>query len=155
MCNFFSLVSDGSGRIYYFDWDIRKRILSKELNYESADSHTSIADYYGFKGSKEDELNKYEYNPFTKEFKTDQLNTTDDSESVKTQCLDLDWSKIVPQLIIKPIINPLQLPKVKVTKKDIENLKKWIKTYNNIVVESSVWSAVWSAVGSAVESSVW
>ena len=60
MCNFFSLVSDGKGKIMYFDYKIRKQIIAGKSNYENTDSHTSIADYYGYKGSGEDTLNKYE-----------------------------------------------------------------------------------------------
>ena len=60
MCQFFSCISDGKGKIYYFNWEQRKEILSGKIKVESADSHTSIADLYGFKGAKEDEMNKYE-----------------------------------------------------------------------------------------------
>ena len=62
MCKFFSIVSDAKGNFYYFDWKQRQEILKGKIK-ESADSHTSIADFYGFKGQKEDKLNKYEYNP--------------------------------------------------------------------------------------------
>ena len=55
MCDFFSLNSDGKGKIMYFDWALREKCLSKELNYEP-DSHTSIADFFGYKGKKEDSL---------------------------------------------------------------------------------------------------
>ena len=71
MCEFFSLVSDGNGNPMYFNWEQRLGILNKEKefkNVESADSHTSIASFYGFTGEKEDKLNKYEYNPITKKF---------------------------------------------------------------------------------------
>ena len=124
MCKFFSLVSDGNGKIMYFDWEIRKKILAKELNYQH-DSHTSIADYFGYKAEKEDTLNKYEYNPLTKEFKIDQLNTVDDSLKVKEFCLNLDFKTIVPQLIIKPIVNPLSITVNKITIEDLKLLKQW------------------------------
>ena len=145
MCNFFSLVSDGNGKIYYFDWKIRKQIIKDELNYEH-DSHTSIADYYGFKGKHEDKLNKYEYNPLTHEFKIDQLNTTDDSKIVETFCKKLDFKTIIPVLNIKPIINPFELPIIEhVTKKDISLLKQW----------ASVRASVWACVGSYFNLSKW
>ena len=85
MCQFFSLVSDGMGNIFYFDWKLRKKCLEgKEIkgHHYVADSHTSIADYFGYKGEKEDTLNKYEFNPLTKVFTIDQLNTKDDSKIV-------------------------------------------------------------------------
>ena len=135
MCKFFSLVSDGNGKIMYFDWEIRKKILAKELNYEH-DSHTSIADYFGYKAEKEDTLNKYEYNPLTKEFKIDQLNTVDDSLKVKEFCLNLDFKTIVPQLIIKPIVNPLSITVNKITIEDLKLLKQWD------LVGASVWDLV-------------
>ena len=105
MCQFFSLVSAGDSKPLYFDAKIRKKILNKELKYE-LDSHTSIADYYGYKGSKEDTLNKYEYNPITKLFQVDQLNTIDDSKEINKFCNELDFKLIVPELLIKPIIHP-------------------------------------------------
>ena len=107
MCKFFSLVSDGKGKPFYFDAQIRKLIIEKKLNYESADSHTSIADYYGYKGEAEDTLNKYEYNVFTKFLTVDHMGTTNDSELIKEFCKKLDFKTVVPELIIKPIINPL------------------------------------------------
>jgi hypothetical protein len=149
MCMFFSAVSDGKGKVYYFDSKLRAKCKSKELNYEP-DSHTSIADYFGFKGEAEDKLNKYEYNPLTKEFTIDQLNTTNDSQEVERVYKGLNFKKIVPELIVKPIVNPFELPEVKkVTKQDILNLKKWAN------VEDSVWDSVWDSVGGSVRDSVW
>src|SRR3989304_2906814 len=157
MCDFFSLVSDGKGKIFYFDHEVRKKILAEELNYE-LDSHTSIADYFGFKGEKEDLLNKYEYNPLTQKLVKDQLNAEDDSRSVKEQCKKLDFKEIVPELIIKPIVNPFKLPKVeKPTKKDLENLKKWVsaRALARASVGDSVRASVWDSVGDSVRGSVW
>ena len=143
MCKFFSLVSDGKGKIYYFDWMLRKQCLSGKLDY-NPDSHTSIADYHGFKGNKEDQLNKYEYNPLTKEFVVDQLNTKDDVELVKEKCYGLDFGTIVPQLVIKPIINPF-IDVKEVTKQHLKWLEKW----------GSVWYSVRGSVGDSVRDSVW
>src|SRR3989304_248530 len=153
MCDFFSLVSDGKGKIFYFNYEVRKKILAEELNYQ-LDSHTSIADYFGFKGEKEDLLNKYEYNPLTQKLVKDQLNAEDDSRSVKEQCKKLNFKKIVPELIIKPIIHPFKLPKVeKPTKKDLENLKKWNSVWAS--VGDSVGASVGDSVGDSVRGSVW
>ena len=156
MCNFFSLVSDGRSNIYYFDADERQRILHGDLkkkNYET-DSHTSIADYCGFKGKKEDCLNKYEFNPMTRKFEIDQLNTIDDSEAVKAMCLKLDFKTIAPQLIIKKIVNPFTDIKMvkKPTTKDIANLKKWASVRAS--VGDSVWGSVGDSVGDSVRASV-
>lgn len=104
MCNFFSCVSDGVGNIYYFDAAVRDKIIKGELNYET-DSHSSIINHYFggqsvtaqfHKGDKERGFNKYKYNPLTKKFTVDQMNTTDDSEMVKAKCESLDFSTIVP-----------------------------------------------------------
>jgi hypothetical protein len=126
MCQFFSLVSNGDGKPLYFDAKIRKQILKGELSYET-DSHTSIADYFGFKGEKEDKLNKYEYNPLTKVFNIDQKNNPkDDSGEIKKFCESLDFKLIVPELIIKPIVHPFKdLSCKKVSKGDLELLKQW------------------------------
>ena len=141
MCKFFSIISDGNGKPYYFDSKIRKEIIDGKLKYET-DSHSSIADYFGFKGEKEDVLNKYEFNPLTKVFKIDQLNTANDSEIINDFCMSLDFKTIVPELNIKKIIHPFEDIKTKkVTKKDIELLKKWDS------VGDSVWDSVWDSVG--------
>ena len=58
MCKFFSLVSNSKGEIFYFDSKIRDKIENGKLDYEP-DSHTSIADYYGYIGAREDNLNKF------------------------------------------------------------------------------------------------
>ena len=125
MCNFFSLVSTGKGVPMYFDWALRQKCLSRELDYEP-DSHTSIADYYGFKGEAEDKLNKYEFNPLTKKFIVDQINTTDDRDTIERFCMALDFKLIVPALIIKDIVNPFrQFSIKKITIEDIILLNKF------------------------------
>ena len=131
MCKFFSGVSDGKGKFMYFDSKLRKECLSGKLNY-NPDSHTSIADYFGYKGKREDVLNKYEYNPLTKVFEIDQLNSKDDSERIKDTCLNLDFKKIVPELIIKDIVNPFELGTIKVYKKDIALLKQWASVGDSV-----------------------
>ena len=166
MCKFFSLVSNGDGKPLYFDAKLRKQVLKKELNYEP-DSHTSIADYFGFKGKKEDKLNKYEYNPLTKVFQIDQKNNPkDDSKDIETFCKELDFKLIVPELIIKPIIQPLKdIQTLEVTKEDLKLLKEWASVWDSVwasvrasvgaSVGDSVWASVWASVGDSVGASVW
>lgn len=152
MCQFLSLVSDGQGRIMYFDWKLREKFLRGALGVESPDSHTSIASYFGFGGVKEDTLNKYEYNPLTGAFKIDQLNAAnDDREVVRKFCEKLDFREIVPQLIIKPIVNPLSIKRESknVTKKEIRLLKEWA------LVRASVRASVWVSIWASIEDSVW
>ena len=87
MCEFFSFSSDGKGMFYYFTTkDIKKINKNNNPNKFNFNSHASIAVYYNF---NEDKFNKYEYNPFIKEFKIDQLNTKDDSDKAKSWVNDL------------------------------------------------------------------
>jgi hypothetical protein len=161
MCKFFSLISDGNGKEYYFNWEQRQAILRKEPEFnmvESADSHSSISSYYGFTGEKADKVNKYEYNPLTKEFTVDQINTTNDSCIIKKFCRNVDFKTIVKPLIIKKMFNPLiDVKAKKVTKKDIELLMEWASVWNR--VRDSVWDSVWASVrdsvGDSVGDSVW
>ena len=153
MCQFFSLISDGKGKPYYFDSEIRKKIISGELDYET-DSHTSIADYCGFTGVKEDNMNKYEYNPLTGKFVIDQMNTKDDSVSIKRYCKELDFKTIVPELIVKPIIHPFKVVRENgVTEKEIELLKEWASMWDS--VGDSVRASVWAYISSFFEIKKW
>jgi len=149
MCQFFSLVSDGKGKIMYFDWKLREKCLKGELKDINPDSHTSIADYFGYKGEKEDKLNKHEYNPLTKEFTTDQLNTKNDSRQVRQFCRTLDFKKIIPQLKLAPIVNPFEIkPPKEITKQHLNLLKKWASVGASVgdSVGDSVWNSVWNSV---------
>ena len=161
MCQFFSLISDGNGKPYYFDWKQRQKILAGEIKVESPDSHTSIADFYGFKGAKEDTVNKYEYDPFTKDFQVDQLNTTYDSGKIRKFCKALDFKTVVKPLTIKKIYNPVEESNRKrVTQKDLDLLKKWDSVRDSVrdsvgdSVRASVGDSVWNSVGDSVRASV-
>ena len=85
MCRFLSAISNGKGKVLFFTLeDIQK--IEKENNPQDYDwnSHTSIADYHGIKGKKEDLWNKWQYNPETKELKVDGvLNAKDDTKKVR------------------------------------------------------------------------
>jgi len=160
MCQFFSLISNGKGKAYWFDAKIRKQILMGEVDY-TLDGHTSIADYFGFKGRGEDRINKYEYNPLLKTFQINQLNTTDDSKQIKKFCENLDFKRVVPELIIKPIVHPFQKNRKRITQKDIELLKKWALVRNSDwdSIENSIWNSIGDSVGilarASVTNSVW
>lgn len=147
MCTFFSGVSDGKGKFYYFNAKLRKKRLKGELRYEP-DSHTSIADYFGYQGKDEDKLNKYEYDPITKFFRIDQLNTTDDSRKIEKICRNLDFKKIMPELIIKDIIHPFKLKERKPTKVDVVLLKKWASV--NALLVTSVRDSVWDSISGSL-----
>ena len=158
MCKFFSIVSDAKGNFYYFDWKQRQQIIQGKIKCESADSHTSIADFYGFKGQKEDKLNKYEYNPFTKQFTVDQINTFDDSKEVEKFCKKLDFKEIVPVNFDKKIINPFKDRSIlEITDEDIELLKQWasVRASVSASVGASVSASVRDSVRASVGDSVW
>ena len=174
MCNFFSVTSDGRGEIRYFDWEQRKRILDDELDY-GPDSHTSINDFYGYKGEMEDCRNRYEYNPITGVFTVDAIHGEDDSAEVERKARALDFSQIVPQLVIKPTVNPLLVKRkhLEPNAEEISVLKRWASVWDSVrdsvrasvrdsvrasvrvSVGTSVGVSVGTSVGDSVGTSVW
>ena len=151
MCNFFSFVTDPinhPAEYYFFDWVYRKANLEDD----GVDSHSHICAHFAL---DEDRCNKYEFNPLTKAFKTDQINSErDDSEAAEKWANRLDFKTIVEPLIIKPIINPLELPKVEqVTDEQIGWLKEWASARDS--VRNSVGNSVRNSVGNSVWDSGW
>ena len=146
MCGFFSFVTEPEnygGKRFYFDWNYRKDNLRKEN-----DSHSTICKHFKL---NEDVCNKYEFNPLTKQFKVDQINSpVNDIVQAEDWVNNLDFKKIVEPLIIKSIINPLELPMVKKpTNEQIQLLKDWASAGD------SVWDSVWDPVWASVRASVW
>ena len=146
MCKFFSFVTDPvnhPAEYYCFDWEYRK----VHLDDDGVDSHSHICSHFNL---NEDRCNKYEFNPLTKAFTIDQINSKrDDSEAAEKWANRLNFKEIVEPLIIKPIANPLELPKVEqVTDEQIGWLKDWASVW------SSVWASVWYSVGDSVGNSV-
>ena len=160
MCQFFSCVSNGKGKIYYFDWKQRKEFMKENLNNYSHDSHSSICAFFNL---NEDKMNKYEYNPLTNQFKIDQINNVkDDSILIENQMKDLDFKTIVKPLIIKKIINPfLDVEQNKFTDEDLNCLKEWNSVVYSVrnSIRCSVWysvrNSVWDSVRGSVVGSVW
>ena len=151
MCEFFSFVTDPvnhPAEYYYFDWEYRK----DNLKADGADSHSHICKEFNL---REDVCNKYEYNPLTKRFVIDQINAErDDSEAAQKWANRLDFKTIVEPLIVKPIVNPLELLKVeKPTDEQIGWLKEWISVWAS--VRDSVRASVWDSVRASVRASVW
>jgi hypothetical protein len=81
MCDFFSAISDGRGKVLFFTLEQIKK-LEKEGNKETYDwnSHTSIAHYNEV---DEDAWNKWWYDCESKILKIDNLVTINDSSQVK------------------------------------------------------------------------
>ena len=155
MCNFFSFVTDPvnhPAEYYYFDWDYRKA----NLDDDGADSHSHICAHFKL---NEDRCNKYEFNPLTKMFTVDQINSErDDSEAAEKWANRQDFKTIVEPLIVKPIVNPLELPKVEqVTDEQIGWLKDWSSVGYSVgsSVGDSIWVFGWSSVGDSIWDSVW
>jgi len=166
MCKFFSCNSI-NGKLYYFDWKERQKLLKSNPQEYDPDSHDSIAHRFNL---NTDKVNKYEYNPLTKEFKVDQINIKDDRSLVKKKLDKMDWETVVEPLIIKPIINPLiDVRKQEVTEKDIADLKEWaavvapvwdsigtsVRASVTNLVGVSVWKSVWKSVWDGVWNGVW
>ena len=119
MCEWFSFLSDGKGKFFYFSDEQRKSFLKSNPNKLNMDSHASLAEYYFGNSKAEDKSNKYEYNPFTETFKIDQINTTNDSQEAE---------KWVKELFKREFLY------IKNAKKEIERIKniKWFKPIKTI-----------------------
>ena len=145
MCDFFSFVTDPvnhPSEYYYFDWEYRKA----HLDDDGVDSHSHICAHFNL---DEDRCNKYEFNPLTKRFVIDQINSDrDDREVAKKRVKRLDFKTVVEPLIVKPIVNPFELPAVeRVTDEQIDWLKSWAS------LGDAVWTSVWASVLASVRAS--
>lgn len=91
MCRFFSLISSGDGRVYFFSPEQRAKKLCDAWGHKyEHDSHTSIAEYFLGPG-REDETNKWEYNVFTKELILDEQHTESDRDAVLATIAEIDF----------------------------------------------------------------
>lgn len=135
MCQFFSFCSVGDGKFYYFDNAMRKAQLdgrSKRrmvrgcrMSTYLPDSHSSTCAYFDL---DEDTTNKYEYDPFTKQFRIDQLNSdNNDSRIAKDWVSNLDFKTIFEDLTLKIIIKPFVGQKSIPTEYDLKQFGKAIK----------------------------
>lgn len=130
MCEFFSFVTEPNkypGQKFYFDWNYREENLkNKKISSDHFDSHSSICAYHNL---KEDDCNKYEFNPLTKKLKIDKINSEiDDRVQVENWVNKLNYKKILKPLIVKEIIIPFSLPefpKENINDDIILLLKKW------------------------------
>lgn len=167
MCGFFSLLSDGKGKIMYSDWEFRKKCYLNHIDYEP-DDHNDIARYNGYENQST--LNIYKYNPLTKKFVFKYLNTVDDSKEIEIFCNNLDFKTIVAPLIVKPIIFPFSIKNIKLSTEDLKNFQKWT-SFMHVVetrgvcetltndpiwqfVETSIWESIWDSTVNFVEKSI-
>ena len=137
MCKFFSFVTEPEnhgGKRFYFDWTRRKK------DFDGADSHDHIIQTSKLNGNI---CNTYEYNPLTKVFQIDQINSqTNDSVQAEDWVRGLDLKKIVKPLIIKPIGHPFN---------DIEKVRKVRK----VTPEQIHLLVEWASVGASMGDSMW
>ena len=150
MCNFFSFLTTDKGDYLYLNAEQRK-----EYGFDRVDSHSKIAEVY-YEKNKGKLINAYEYNPLTKQLVLDAKNFEEDFEKVENWCLNLDFKKVVPELIVKPIINPFEIDCKEVTQQDIDNLNKWASVRASVRanVRANVWASVWDSVMDSVRASV-
>ena len=141
MCQFFSFLTTDKGDYLYLNAEQRKGL-------DKPDSHSEIAKAYHKKRNSK-KINAYEYNPLTQELVLDSKMFDENIDKVKDWCLNLDFKTIVPELIIKPIINPFKIDCKEVTQQDVDNLKKWVS------VCDSVWGSVRASVRDSVRDSVY
>lgn len=169
MCQFFSCISNGKGKIRYFDKDIRQQIRDGKLSY-SEDSHDSLCSYFKAEIPL-DRANKYEYDPTTGEFTIDQINAVDDngfrlddSKQVEAFCRKLDFNEVVPNWsYIADVLKRFKTYKPKnpitATKMPDEQIMRGvlvrIKASAGNSVGNSVWNSVWDSVRASVGDSVW
>ena len=149
MCQFFSFVSNGKGKLYYFNWTQRQAIFNDKLfsptgqSIGSADSHSEICAFYDLDC---DMVNKYEYNPLTKHLTVDQINYHEnDSLVCGREVNKLNFKKIIKPLIIKKAINPLNMKKQKIgIKGALRLLRKWVVVRDSI--EGSIMEHLWQSI---------
>ena len=156
MCRFYSFLTDKKGNRYAMNNQIRLDIRSGKSDLRE-DSHTSIAELWNI---DEDECNKYEFNPLTRELTLDMQNLDfNDKELINIDELIDEVKEAVPELIIKPIVNPLKDIKFKgkVTDEIIELVKEWSKVRNSIddSVDNLVYNSIDSFMDDSIYDSIW
>lgn len=160
MCRFYSFLTDEKGNRYAMNHQIRLDIRNDKSDLRE-DSHASIAELWGI---DEDECNKYEFNPLTKKLKLDTQNLSfNDKELIDIDELINEVKEAVPELIIKPIINPFKDIKFEgeVTDEIIGLIKEWSEVENSVrnpignSILDSVWDSTCGSVGGSVWDSVW
>jgi hypothetical protein len=153
MCDFFSFCSYNETYLYS-EWEDRKR------DFERADSHTAILMRAGIDVRKQENWQKYEYNLLTKAFFVDTPDLGGNHDVARRWVERLDWSTIVPDLAIKPIVNPFELQPPSITDEHVRLLAAWnsvgasVRDSMGASVRDSVGASVWNSVGDSVWNSM-
>jgi len=151
MCRFYSFLTDEKGNRYAMNHQVRLDIRNGKSNLRE-DSHASISELWGI---DEDKCNKYEFNPLTRELTLDMQNLLiNDKELINIDELINEVKEAVPELIVKPIINPFKDIKFEgeVTDEMIGLVKEWSRIRDS--VGDSTWHSVWDSVRNSVRNSV-
>jgi len=179
MCDWVSVVTKGTGKLYYFDAKQREQIRKGELrNPENEfgisnlvnvpDHHSTICRFFGL---DDDKVNKYEFRPLDRKFIVDQINLrSDDSARVNRAMRRINYQKLAPpELTLRPIYNPLSKKglRKRIIQKDIDLLKDWITVCNqispenylrsmagNLMARDSMMDSDWNSVKDSVRDSV-
>ena len=160
MCEFFSFCVTPEGEKLYFNAEQRRNIIAGEMLYPDGagkitdtDSHTSIADYFGYPGAKEDCLKKHEYNPLLETF--GESHSCYDKEVI-AWVKGLDFKTIVPELILKSVVHPFKLEPTSSIAEAENLLKQWAHMCNSAYnsAYNSVRNSVRNSVGYSVRNSV-
>ena len=156
MCRFYSFLTDEKGNRYGMNHQARLDIKNGKSDLR-ADSHASIAKLWSI---DEDKCNKYEFNPLTRELKLDMQNLSfNDKELINIDELLEEVKEAVPELIIKPIIDPFKDIKFEgeVTDEMIGLVKEWSKVRNSIddSVDNSVYNSIDSFMDDSIYDSIW
>ena len=148
MNDFFTFWTEGDGELIYFNHEMRQVLNSRD----DIGPIDALMEYYKKNAYK---LNQYLYNPITKKLTMKQMcSGKDDKKIVKSKLKDLDFSKIVPELIIRDIVNPLSIHRSAegVTPEETKMLDDWIINYsdrNPIFYRSlaqDAWQFIWDNI---------
>jgi hypothetical protein len=179
---FFYFIWDGAGTFLYSNWDIRKKILNditkdetrftngtsmypyyndsrmkREANNEkiNPDTSTFIFNHFEIKASEQKNWSMYHYSPVADIFTVCSAVEGHNEKVAEIWAKSLNFEKIIPNLIVKNIINPLSGNPKKVTNEVVYVFKKWIKIYNSQFMSATkqfheyldeVGTSVWYAV---------
>jgi len=147
MCEFFSFCTDPEGhggKRYYFNWEQRQSI-------KEPDSHSGICEHYEL---YEDKCNKYEFNPLTRKFVIDQINSEIDDRAQAHDWVErLDFKNIIEPLIIKPIVIPFDIDPPEITDEILDLLHEMDSVWASVM--DSVWDSVRASVRASARDSVW
>ena len=167
MSNFFSFAWDGKDKFLYADYKIRKELIKNKSD-DDPDSFKWLMTYFCIKQSKQKKWSFCNFDPITKKFdilvKIDNHNYQIAENWVK----NINFKYIVPELIIKNIIDPLNNCIKPLPNEYIILLKEWsnidrfayISSYNYIMkyvgkyIYNYINDCIWSYCGNHIMNAI-